>query len=61
MKKFDYRLARERVKLANEVIKLGRNTIRFTMELLALLAFLSVAFNYFNRHQNHAFLPQMGQ
>ncbi|WBA81980.1 hypothetical protein [Endozoicomonas sp. GU-1] len=58
MKKFDYRLARERVKLASDIVKLGTRLAYFG---IAVFAFLSVAFNYFNRHQNHAFLPQMGQ
>ena len=43
MKKFDYRLARERVKLATDIVKLATRLIYFG---IAVLTFLSMAFNY---------------
>ena len=61
MKKFDYSLAQKRVKLLNEVMKLGCTSIKFITQLVLLLALLGVAFNYFSRRKKHAFIPLMGQ
>ena len=43
MKKFDYSLARERVKLATDIVKLATASVAF---VTAVITLLSVAFNY---------------
>ena len=61
MKKFDYRLAQERVKLATDMVKLGRISIKFIIELLGLILLLSMAFNYSSCSGYQIASPQMAK